>query len=72
MCVPHIRIVNASRRDLPEELVDDITRGASFGVISNTADMYNLRVATYEVEFDRENNQRRVTYTIGDTIGVTE
>lgn len=72
MCVPRIKIVNASRRDLPEELVDDITRGASFGVINNTADMYNLRVAVYEVEFDRENNQKCITYTIGDTIGVTE
>lgn len=72
MCVPRIKIVNASRRGLPEELVDDITRGASFGVISNTADMYNLRVATYEVEFDRENTQKCVTYTIGDNIGVAE
>lgn len=72
MCVPRIKIVNVSRRDLPEELVDDITRGASFGVISNTADMYNLRVAAYEVEFDRENNQKCITYTIGDTPGVTE
>lgn len=72
MCVPRIKIVNASRCGLPEELVDDITRGASFGVISNTADKYNLRVATYEVEFDRENNQTRVTYTIGDTIGTAE
>ena len=70
MCVPRIKIVNVSRRDLPEELVDDITRGARFGVISNTADMYNLRVATYEVEFDRENTQKCITYTIGDTQGV--
>lgn len=65
MCVPRIKIVNASRCGLPEELVDNITRGASFGVISNTADKYNLRVATYEVEFDIENNQTCVTYTIG-------
>lgn len=65
MCVPRIKIVNASRCGLPEELVDDITRGASFGVISNTADKYNLRVATYEAEFDRENNQTCATYTIG-------
>lgn len=72
MCVPRIKIVNASRCGLPEELVDDITRGASFGVISNTADKYNLRVATYEVEFDRENNQTCVTYTIDDNIGVAE
>ena len=72
MCIPRIKIVNVSRRALPEELVDDITRGASFGVISNTADMYNLRVATYEVEFDRENTQKCVTYTIGDNIGVAE
>lgn len=39
-------------------------------VSSNTAVMYNLRVAAYEVEFDRENTQKRVTYTIGDTPGV--
>lgn len=39
-------------------------------VSSNTADMYNLRVAAYEVEFDRENNQTCITYTIGDTPGV--
>ena len=38
MRVPRIKIVNASRRDLPEELVDDIIRGVSFGVISNTAE----------------------------------
>ena len=39
-------------------------------VSSNTADMYNLRVAAYEVVFDRENNQKCITYTIGDTPGV--
>lgn len=72
MSVPRIKIVNVSRRALPEELVDDITRGARFGLISMTADEYNLRIATYEVEFDRENNQTCVTYTIGDTIGVAE
>lgn len=72
MRVPRIKIVNVSRRDLPEELVDDIIRGSRFGVISDTADMYNLRVATYEVEFDRENTQKCVTYTIGDTQGVAE
>ena len=70
MCVPRIKIVNVSRRDLPEELVDDITRGSGLGVINTTADMYNLRVAAYEVEFDRENNQKCITYTIGDTPGV--
>lgn len=70
MCVPRIKIVNVSRRDLPEELVDDITRGSGLSVINNTADMYNLRVVAYEVEFDRENNQRCITYTIGDTPGV--
>lgn len=70
MSVPRIKIVNASRRDLPEELVDDITRGASIRVVNNTADMYNLRIAAYEVEFDEENNQKCITYTIGDTLGV--
>lgn len=70
MCVPRIKIVNVSRRDLPEELVDDITRGSGLSVINNTADMYNLRVVAYEVEFDRENNQKCITYTIGDTPGV--
>lgn len=72
MSVPRVKIVNASRRDLPEELVDYITRGASLGVISMTADKYNLHVAKYEVEFDREHNLKCVTYTIGDTIGVAE
>lgn len=72
MCVQRIKIVNVSRLALPEELVDYITRGASFGVISKTADKYNLRVATYEVEFDKENNLKCVTYDIGDTIGVAE
>ena len=42
MSVQRIKIVNVSRRDLLAELVDDITRGASFGVSSNTADMYHL------------------------------
>lgn len=42
MRVPRIKIVNVSRRDLLEALVDDITIGASFGVSSNTADMYHL------------------------------
>ncbi len=72
MCVPRIKIVNVSRCDLPEELVDYITRGASFGVISKTAGKYNLRVAEYEVEFDRENNLKCVTYAIGGAIGVAE
>jgi len=69
MCVPKIRIVNACRRDLPEELVDDIVRGASLSVVSNTAEMYNLRVAVYEVDFDSDENQKVITYTIGDTPG---
>lgn len=71
MCVPRIKNVNVSRRALQEELVRLITRGASFSVSSNTADSYNLHVAAYEVEFDRENNQTCVTYTIDDTIGDT-
>lgn len=72
MSVQRIKIVNASRCDLPEELVDDITRGVSFGVISMTADKYNLRIAKYEVEFDRENTLKCITYTIGDTTGAAE
>lgn len=72
MNVPRIKIVNVSRRALPEELVDDITRGSRFGVISMTADEYNLRIAKYEVEFDRENTLKCITYTIGDTTGAAE
>lgn len=69
MCVSKIKIVNACRRDLPEELVDDIVGGASLSVVSNTAEQYNLRVAVYEVDFDNDANQKVITYTIGDTPG---
>ena len=69
MCVSKIKIVNACRRDLPEELVDDIVGGASLSVVSNTAEQYNLRVAVYEVDFDSDANQKVITYTIGYTPG---
>lgn len=69
MCIPNIKIVNKCRRDLPEELVEEIVDCHSFGAVSNIADQYNLRVAEYEVEFDRDNNKKTIIFTIGDTPG---